>query len=84
MSIQRDRFTFFAVLAAVCVAVFGYVKLGNLYPTTGRAATAGGDPSISTEGADASGAAAEGETGTEEEAGHSVRPGAGDGARPGE
>jgi hypothetical protein len=37
MSVARDRLTFFAVMAAVGVAVFGYVRLGDVYPTQGRA-----------------------------------------------
>ncbi|MEM9415359.1 MAG: hypothetical protein AAGA29_07780 [Planctomycetota bacterium] len=68
MSVQRDRFTFFAVLAAVAVAVFGYVKLGSMYPTAGRAAS--DDQARQADPADA---ADGGEEGAEEEADHSGR-----------
>lgn len=37
MSIQQDRLTFFGVLFAVVIVVVGYLQLGRLYPTTGRA-----------------------------------------------
>ncbi|XAM00537.1 hypothetical protein OT109_03935 [Phycisphaeraceae bacterium D3-23] len=71
MSVQRDRFTFFAVLVAVGVAVFGYVRLGDLYPTTGRAAV---DPNPSEGHLAPAGAAEDGEE-VEEEADHTGRVG---------
>jgi len=45
MSLSRDRLTFFAVMIGVGVAVFGYLRLGAMYPTTGReeASAAGGE-----------------------------------------
>lgn len=63
MSVARDRFTFFAVMAAVGVAVLGYVQLGNVYPTQGRASDVDrvGDESL--EGSDHS----DGDAGVREE-----------------
>lgn len=37
MSFRQDRLTFFGVLAAVVIAVLGYLQLGTLYPVQGRA-----------------------------------------------
>lgn len=50
MSVQQDRFTFFAVLVAVVVVVLGYLQLGQLYPVAGRGDdSAGGTPGVETE-----------------------------------
>lgn len=45
MSVQQDRLTFFGVIVAVVVVVIGYLQLGRMYPTAGRADTASGVPS---------------------------------------
>lgn len=70
MSVSRDRITFFAVLVAVGVAVWGYVQIGGVYPTTGR------DDSTRQPDAERHNAADGGEEGAAEEADHlDHRPG---------
>ncbi len=44
MSFRQDRLTFFGVLAAVVIAVLGYLQLGSLYPVEGRAQTPQDNP----------------------------------------
>lgn len=55
MSVQQDRLTFFGVLIAVVVVVIGYLQLGGMYPTAGRADASPGDDAVQSSEEDAGG-----------------------------